>query len=328
MQAERQAGPNQKKQPARNAERAGGLRVLHVSDTHLGIRHYFRGQPRDWSRADDHLAAFRAALAYASDPDVGPVDLIIHSGDLFDRSHPPERAIRDAVTAFTEVAGDVPVILMPGNHDRLGLLHHAAGALAAVPGLTVTDQALKLDLRGIRIGLVPFHREPDAWAQAAAALGHCDVIVAHQAFDGARIGRYRFTAKPGDETIGPMHLPPRTSTILCGHIHPRQTHTVGPATVYYPGSTERTAFVERHQVKGCGLLELGSGVRYRTLDLPSRPMLEVDDEQGVDGVVDGSLVRLVGRARTREVEVEVIARGGWVVPWSLDPPTKQVGLFQ
>ncbi|MSP54769.1 MAG: hypothetical protein EXR69_04060 [Myxococcales bacterium] len=67
------------------------MRILHVTDSHLGIRWHFRGAPTGWSRADDHLLSFKAALANATDAVFDRVDAVIHSGDLFDRSHPPRR---------------------------------------------------------------------------------------------------------------------------------------------------------------------------------------------------------------------------------------------
>ncbi len=303
------------------------MRILHVTDTHLGIRRYFRGSPPGWSRADDHFGAFRAALAFACDPALaGPIDAVIHSGDLFDRSHPPADAVAAAISAFTDLARQLPVFLVPGNHDRLGLMHHADGAFGRIPGLTVADQPLAVHIAGARIGLVPFHAAPEAWATAAAPLRDCDLLVAHQAFDGARVGNFVFRAGH-DETIAPRHLPPGVRTILCGHIHPRQSHTLGPATVYYTGSTERTAFSERRETKGCGLLELDRTVRYRWLDLPSRPMLEVRSHDEAEGVTQGALVRLAGEALTRDVQNLVLDRGGWVVPWKPDVPDRQIGLF-
>lgn len=308
------------------------MRILHITDTHLGIRRHFRGAPAGWSRADDHLVSFKAALAYARDAILGRVDAVIHSGDLFDRSHPPADAVQAAIEAITETAREVPVYLMPGNHDRLGLLHQAGGGFGRIPGLTVTDHPLAVDILGARIGLVPFQREPLAWAAAASSLGDCDVLVAHQAFSGARVGRYRFLAGIDPETIGAHHLPQSAKTILCGHIHPRQSHTVRHArghsvTVHYPGSTERTAFSERRETKGCGLLELGQAAVYQTIDLPARPMAEIHDEADAATAAPETLVRLAGAARTRDIEDYVLSRGAWVVPWKDDVAQRQIGLF-
>lgn len=73
------------------------MRVLHVTDTHLGAALAVRNAPRGYKRADDHLRAFRAAVAPVF---AGEVDAVVHSGDLFDRSSPPEDAIAAARAVF------------------------------------------------------------------------------------------------------------------------------------------------------------------------------------------------------------------------------------
>lgn len=108
------------------------MRVLHVSDTHLGAAGWARGAPPGWSRADDHLAAFRRALCT-------PADLIVHTGDVFDRSRPPARAVREAVDLLVETARRVPVVLLAGNHDRRGLRPSLPTAAAGL--LRVHDRA-------------------------------------------------------------------------------------------------------------------------------------------------------------------------------------------
>jgi len=300
------------------------MRLLHLTDTHLGIKRHFRGSPDGWSRADDHLAAFLQALRHALEGDE-PVDAVIHSGDLFDRSHAPLDAVAAASAAFAEVARRVPVYLLPGNHDGLGLSRAGDGQLGYIPGVTIADEPTAITVRGARIGLLPFRRSPDDWGADAGSLDGCDLLVAHQAFHGARVAGFTFRAGSDPETIGEQHIPTRTRTILCGHVHPRQSHTLGPATVFYAGSTERTAFAERRETKGYAVFELGRAGRYRHVDLPSRPMLEVHRERDVAYVRPGALVRLGPTARTADIEHDVLARGGWVVPWK--PPERQVALF-
>lgn len=298
------------------------MRVLYLTDTHLGIAATYRGAPEGWSRAQDHQRAFDTALdAVWQGP---PVAAVVHSGDLFDRSHPPADAVEHAVEAFRRVARAVPVYIIPGNHDRHGLARH----FASVTGVTVGDAAFTARVGDARIGFVPWHRDPDAWAGSArrlAATEGYDVLVAHQAFDGAQVPGYRFTARPGDETVGPRHIPSGVHTILCGHIHPRQSHAVGPATVHYPGSTERTAFSEREETKGYAELTFGRRIDVRFVDLPTRAMHEVHAEADVGHVRPGALVRLGRDARHPDIEAAVVARGGWVLPWS--PPSRQLRMF-
>ncbi len=96
--------------------------------------------------------------------------------------------------------------------------------------------------------------------------------------------------------------------------------------VYYPGSTERTAFVERRDPKGYALVEVERAVGCTFLDLDPRPMVEVHRERDLSLVTPGALVRLAGVARDRGIENAVIDRGGWVSPWKPEGP-EQLGLF-
>jgi DNA repair exonuclease SbcCD nuclease subunit len=302
------------------------MNVLYLTDTHLGIRQHFRGAPANWSRAQDHLEAFQHALSTEVAPSGAPIDAVIHSGDVFDRSNPPPEAIRAAVEAFTAVARRVPVFLIPGNHDGLGLARHFAG----IPGLTVSDGAFSTRIGGALVGFMPHHRSAEDWGRAASKLvkqsGACDVIVAHQAFDGAAVRGHQFRVGAEPDTVGARHIPSCVRTVLSGHIHPRQTRILGGATVIYPGSTERTAFSERSETKGYAVLEFGGQVQANFIDLVSRPMTEVYVERDLERVGPGHLVRLARNARTVEAEAAAIERGGYVVPWKEE--SKQITLFE
>jgi DNA repair exonuclease SbcCD nuclease subunit len=298
------------------------VRLLHLTDTHLGVDRWFRGAPPGWRRCDDHLAAFRRALGPALRRQV---DVVVHTGDLFDRSQPPARAVAEAAAVLEEVARLVPVLLMPGNHDRRGLRGH----LPHIPGVEVVDRPATVALGGVRLAVVPWMAEAAAWADAARAVWRegADLLLAHQAFDGTRVPHHVFRAGIEPDTVGAEHLPPGVTHILCGHIHPRQAVRVGGAMVVIPGSTERTAFNERFERKGTAVWELGSTPTWRFVDLPSRPMHLVRTIAECDRVEPGSLVRLDRTASDpAALEQEILARGGWVEPWAA-PETRQVPLF-
>lgn len=301
------------------------MEILHVTDTHLGLRRYVRGGPPGWSRAADHLDGFRRALGPAL---AGEVDLVVHSGDLFDRSRPPAEAVLAAGALLTEVGRQVPVVLLPGNHDRHGLLRHFPRPPS---GVHVVDAPERLRVAGVSLALVPFRRDAEHWADDAGRAwgGGADLLVAHQAFHGAWAPGITFHEGAQRDTVGVRHLPPGVRHVLCGHLHPRQVVRVGEAEVVQPGSTERTSFVERDQVKGYCRWTLDRRVTWRFVDLPTRPMAVVEGEADVAGVGPGTLVR----CRRPDLEREVEARGGWLVgPHPLlerppPAPSPQLGLF-
>lgn len=308
------------------------MRILHLSDSHLGRTLRVRGAPRGWTRALDHRAAVEHAVLAA-----GPVDLVVHTGDLFDRSRPPRAEVAQAAGWLVGLAQRVPVVVLRGNHDRRGLSRTVP---VTTPGLHVVDHATRLVVAGLTLACVPFLSDAAGWAAAALrAVGPgADLLLCHQAVDGCHVpgvgGRSVFTFRVGAQrdTIGARHLPPGVTHLLCGHLHPRQVVGLGPATVVMPGSTERTSFSEREQVKGAALWELTSTVTWRWLDLPSRPMAVVAGPHDLGRLRPGTLTRLA--TPDPALEAEAMARGAWLVgapagapPPTPRPPQRQVGLF-
>jgi DNA repair exonuclease SbcCD nuclease subunit len=301
------------------------MRILHVTDTHLGIDRWFRGAPRGWRRSDDHLAAFRLAVTPALH---GEVDLVVHTGDLFDRSHPPAKAVAAAAALLAEVARIVPVVLLPGNHDRQGLRAHLT---TPIPGLHVLDTAAAISHAGLRLAIVPYLASAAAWAAAAREVcsDGVDLLLAHQAFDGVRVPGFVFREGASPDTVGPRHMPPHVSHVLNGHIHPRQAVRVGDTLVVHPGSAERTAFSEHTDTKGTAIWELGAAQPWRFVDLPTRPMVVVRTPDDLALVSPEALVLVTGAAPdlAADLDAAALARGAWVASVARPAPTPQISLF-
>ncbi len=297
------------------------MRLLHVTDTHLGIHRWFVGAPREWHRSNDFFVALQAALAPAL---AGEVDLVVHTGDLFDRSRPPSRAIEEARTLLTALGEVVPVVVMPGNHDWRGLRTTVG---TGIPGVQVVDTATRVQAAGLWLGVVPWLASAVDWAAAAAhaCAGDVDFLLAHQAFHGSRVNRFTFRTGRQPDTVGAEHLPRGVRRVLCGHIHPRQALRCGEAEVVFPGSSERTSFSESEESKGTVIWELGSAATWRYLPLPTRPMKLMDHPSELATIQTDTLIRITGAARSRDMEQEALRRGAWVEPWK--EPDRQIALF-
>ena len=248
------------------------MRLLQLSDTHLGATWNTRG-PAGWCRAADHHEALRAALAPALR---GEVDAVIHAGDVFDRSRPPTRWMLAAGELLAEVARRVPVLGIAGNHDRRGIrrwLPHASLGFVDRP----TRRVLGQGTQRLAVGLVPFVRTAEGFAAAAATAAGpgVDLLVIHQAPHGSRVPGLVFRVGAQRDTIGAEHLPAGVRWVACGHIHPRQAVRLGPAEVVMGGSTERTAFSEAPQAKGTVRWRFGARVSWRFVDHLTRPMADV-----------------------------------------------------
>ncbi len=300
------------------------MKLLHLTDTHLGIRRSYEGADTGWTRADDHAKAMERALQPALR---GEVDAVIHSGDVFDRSRPPQSAIATADRLLRAVARRVPTFVIPGNHDRHGVCRTLP---VGAPGLTVCDRPSRIVIGGVAIAFVPYRRTPSAWMYAAQqAIGAgADWLVAHQGFDGQTVPGLTFrVGKPAD-TLGAQHIPDGVSHILSGHLHPRQSVQLGSSTVVTPGSTERTSWSEAHQTKGFAIWDSDNPRPWRFVDVPSRPMVHVRCQADLAHIVPGSLVRCSPTLRA-----DALARGGWLT-WPrvaharpARPPSAQLSLL-
>lgn len=95
------------------------MRILHTSDWHVGKR---IGRH---DRMDEHREAMAAVAAVAADEQA---DLVVHSGDLFDRPVPPVDALHAGLEGLVRLAdgGARPVVVVAGNHDSPALFEALA----------------------------------------------------------------------------------------------------------------------------------------------------------------------------------------------------------
>lgn len=299
------------------------MRLLQLGDTHLGFQRRTWGGPPGWSPAEDHREAWLHALAPARR---GEVDLVVHTGDLFDRSRPPPADRRWAREQLTELGRLLPVVVLAGNHDRQGLRVHLGEEL---PGVQVVDEAAVVELGGLRLGLVPHHRRAEGWAGAAARVCRdgVDLLVTHQAFDGCTVPGFRFRPGRPAETVAAHQVPTGVRWVLSGHLHPHQALRCGGATVVYAGSTVRTSAGEGPVPKGTVIWELGEQPSWRFRPHRSREWLSIHEEHDLDGIPAESLVSLAPE-RIRSWGARIRARGGRVVlPARARAPRAQLRLF-
>jgi DNA repair protein SbcD/Mre11 len=101
------------------------VRVLHTSDWHVGKK---LGR---YDRSDEYRDAIAEVVGIA---DAEEVDLILHSGDLFDRPLPPIDALNIALDGLVGLsnAGERPVVVIAGNHDSPGFFDALAPFLRTV----------------------------------------------------------------------------------------------------------------------------------------------------------------------------------------------------
>jgi DNA repair protein SbcD/Mre11 len=94
------------------------MRLVHLSDLHLGFRQYQRLTPGGINQREADVAkTFRQAIdkTIALRP-----DLVVIGGDVFHTVRPSNQAILTAFTHFSrlkQALGDTPIVMVAGNHD-------------------------------------------------------------------------------------------------------------------------------------------------------------------------------------------------------------------
>ena len=94
------------------------MKLVHISDLHLGYRAYHRTNPQGINiREADVALAFRETLDRTAE--IAPEFLLV-AGDVFHTVRPSNAAIADAFRQFSQFHSRSPetrVIIVAGNHD-------------------------------------------------------------------------------------------------------------------------------------------------------------------------------------------------------------------
>jgi len=266
------------------------VRILLLADTHLGFDLPVRPRIARRRRGHDFLTNYATALQPALD---GAVDLVVHGGDVFNRSRVVPSLAYQAFAPLTRVAdAGVPVYVVPGNHER-GKLPHLRFAQHQRIHIFDRPRTFVTDVRGARVALAGFPSERDEVRTRFTSLlqetswqvpADVRLLCLHQCVEGATVGPANFTFTTGADVIRGADIPSGFAAVLSGHIHRHQTLTRDlrgralAAPVLYPGSIERTSFAEVDEEKGYMIVEVvredgAARVDWRFRTLPARPLV-------------------------------------------------------
>ena len=211
------------------------MKVAHISDSHLGYNQY-----RLVQRREDFFLAFKKAVDEAVERGV---ELIIHTGDLFESYHPDMATLSQAIKLFTEIKSrGVKVVAIAGNHDRVlrrGLLspQKVLSDLELIEFIDPAGSTYYKDLyiAGFRYfpkSLIPAVKEEffDRFSEEAGKAG-VSVFMFHQALD-----QYLPYEMAYEITVS--ELPENFSYYAGGHIHTYHVAEVKGGVFSYPGATE------------------------------------------------------------------------------------------
>ena len=292
------------------------VRIAHISDTHLGAR------PRDGVRQNVWGVEMRARLLENDfyerfseifemianlDP---PVELVIHSGDLYDSpwegnpTQPPVMAQTTAISVmkkFTEETG-IPILIIEGNHGLYRLLEVSLleSLKMAIPNLQVaTQQDLKRALSNSE-PLVVEYENLDVYCypfmdyavlESAKLVGDFNEWILNAQKPIA--GRTSVAVAHGmdiDQSLHSAIFDLDYDYVALGHDHHQHKYNKNS---WYAGSPERWRFDEVNHEKGFLVIEVKPGelpevtphhLTYARSVFNESIQIEADDT--VDSVID------------------------------------------
>ena len=295
-------------------------RIAHISDTHLGTRPRDGVRPNVWGEEmrsqlleNDFYERFREIFGIIAQLDP-PVDLVVHSGDLYNSpwegnpSQPPVVAQETAITVlqdFIEKTG-IPVLIIEGNHGLYRLLEVSLldSLKLAVPGLDVaTQQDLKRAVRDEE-PLVYSYDKLDVYCfpfMDAAVLRSTnltdrfdDWITTHQSRVRTRPSIAAAHGMEIDQTLFKSIFAMDYDYIALGHDHHQHQQS---KKAWYAGAPERWRFDETRHDKGFLVVDVEDGsepvvsphiLEYKRLVVNETITIEVDDT--VESVSDKVLM--------------------------------------
>ena len=257
-------------------ERGCGMKVLHVSDLHIGKR------VNGMSMLDDQRYILRQILDIA---EKHQVSVLLIAGDIYDKASPSAEAVTvfDAFLADAVAAG-LRVLAIPGNHDSAeriayaqGLLEKQGVCLPPVYAGEVERVELEDEHGPVEFWLLPFLKPGDVRrffpdeeigddysAALRAVLGACDIdrekrniVLSHQLVTayGTAPNRADDEIKLGGMDNVDVSVYDAFDYVALGHVHRPQR--VGRDTVRYSGSPLKYSFSEARYGKSVVLVELG-----------------------------------------------------------------------
>lgn len=198
------------------------------------------------------------------------VDMVIHTGDVFERKSTPKE--RNAVAAWLRrVARSAPVLIVRGNHDVVGDLAIFASLEAKHPIEVVETYGVRYQ-NGVNVAALAWPRKAHILASTNCGHEASEQIAADALRDVIRGMGSEMAERAGPKILAAHAMVTGSVTsvgqplvgcdlevglsdlslagadmVALGHIHKGQDWTFGKTPIVYPGSPRRTAFGELEQ---------------------------------------------------------------------------------
>ena len=265
------------------------MRILHFSDTHLGFNDL---EVVNTSGINQREADFYDAFERVIDAalELRP-DYVIHTGDLFHRPHPSNRAISFCLSQLKRLSvAQIPTVIIAGNHST-PRTRSASPILAALRTLDHITPVFEERYERIETDDAVFHCIPHIHDDAGflAAIGECEASIDEDKRNvmmlHCSVGAHYLMEEYG-ERVYPKEkesLFAQMDYVALGHWHGFGSVGKHP-NVYYAGSTERTSSADARNEKGYALVTLDGTLDVSFHPIPLRPAfrLRIDASETPD----------------------------------------------
>jgi len=282
------------------------LKIIHFSDTHLGFNDLdILNNENINQREADFYDAFSQVVEQIK---IIKPDYIIHTGDLFHRASPSNRAITFALEQFKIIDElNIPFILIAGNHStpRTNL---SSPILKIFESLKNIHVSFNQEYKKVEFEHIIFHTLPhmNDETKALSQIELCEqnihknkknIMMMH-----CSVGAFYLMQEFG-EWVYPSdkeYIFKMMDYVALGHWH--SFSQVGKhENVYYSGSTERTSMSDKRNSKGFAVVTLGDDLHVEYKEINIRPFVqkEIDCED-----FENSILK-IDASDTKDAIVEV-----------------------
>lgn len=262
------------------------MKLIHFSDTHLGFSDLdITNEAGINQREADFYKAFEDVIDAIIE--IRP-DYAIHTGDLFHRASPSNRAITVALTQLKRLEKEkIPFIVIAGNHST-PRTSTSSPILKALETLDNVHAVFQQRYEPVVFDDVVFHALPHInderiieeeldKVEAGIDKTKKNILMMHCSV-GAHYLMHEFGEwvypKEREDIFAKMDY------VALGHWH--GFGAVGKhSNVYYAGSTERTSSSDKREDKGYLLLDFSNGldITHRTIPLRKSLSFSIDAER-------------------------------------------------
>ena len=254
------------------------VRIAHISDTHLGYSRYARLDP-DTNRNQREVDVQRAYERVVDEILSRDVDLVVHSGDVFDTVRPATHVIIHFLkqTARITAGAGIPYLVIAGNHETPRLRTTSAALeyanlvnAASVHNFEQEYHAEEVDGATVGFTMVPHGALADVGAVTPERGADINVLVTHGLVPNLESRQHEM----GEANLHAGMLEGRFDYIALGHYHEFHRHRDNS---YYAGATERFGFGEVESEPGFAIVEFDEDGLQSVEHVPieARPMIDL-----------------------------------------------------